>query len=132
MPSNAIGADGSYHSHSFQETPVEDEATDDRSRSIAAAVAPIRLLPANTLSFHGSVVPGNVNYSTSYSFPPNNYREQKYTINPLLWMQNVKTIVPNNELKKDTSVGNMYQSLAEELSTVLNRYASVGVKTEKV
>jgi hypothetical protein len=78
------------------------------------------------------VVPGNVNYSTSYSFPPNNYREQKYTINPLLWMQNVKTIVPNNELKKDTSVGNMYQSLAEELSTVLNRYASVGVKTEKV
>ncbi|KAI8334949.1 hypothetical protein BC941DRAFT_399392 [Chlamydoabsidia padenii] len=128
VPSNAIGADGSYHSHSFQETPVEDEATDERSQSIAAAVAPIRLLPANTLS----VASGNVNYSTSYNFPSNNYREQKYTINPLLWMQNVKTIVPNNELKKDSSAGNTYQSLAEELSTVLNKYASVGVKTEKV
>ncbi|CAO3596860.1 unnamed protein product [Absidia cylindrospora] len=132
VPSNAIGADGSYHSHSFQETPVEDEATDERSRSIAAAVAPIRLMPANTLSFHGTVAPGNISYSTSYNFPSNNYREQKYTINPLLWMQNVKTIAPNNELRKDTPAGNSYQSLAEELSSVLNKYASVGVKTEKI
>ncbi|KAI8081598.1 uncharacterized protein BX664DRAFT_268269 [Halteromyces radiatus] len=119
--------------------PVPEDITksvghkpNERSRSIAASVAPIRLMATNTLSFHGTGPHGNVKYSTSYNFPSNTYREQKYTINPLLWMQNVKTIAPNNELRKDTSVGSTYSSLAEELSSVLNKYASVGVKTEKI
>ncbi|CAO3616617.1 unnamed protein product [Cunninghamella echinulata] len=128
VPSKALGSNGTYHSHSFQETPIEDEKTDERSLSVAAAIAPIKLIPSNTSAFNGSIG----NYSTGYNFTSNAYREQKYTINPLLWMQNVKTITPNNDLKKNTSSENTYQSLAEELSSVLNKYASVGVKTEKV
>ncbi|CAO3609005.1 unnamed protein product [Cunninghamella blakesleeana] len=132
VPSKALSVDGTYHSHSFQETPVEDQKTDERSLSVAAAIEPIKLIPSNTTAaFNGTGTIGNHSI-TGYKFTSNTYREQKYTINPLLWMQNVKTIAPNNDLKKNTSSENTYQSLAEELSSVLNKYASVGVKTEKV
>lgn len=111
---------------------MEDQKTDERSLSVAAAIEPIKLIPSNTpAAFNGTGIIGNHSI-TGYNFTSNAYREQKYTINPLLWMQNVKTIAPNNDLKKNTSSENTYQSLAEELSSVLNKYASVGVKTEKV
>ncbi|KAI8066503.1 hypothetical protein BC940DRAFT_334092 [Gongronella butleri] len=132
VPSVAVGKDGSYHSHSYQEAPVEDVQNDARSRSIAEAIAPVKLFSLNTQPFN-NLAPGNVHYSRSYNLSAASHREQKYTINPLLWMQNVKTISTGPDLNSQPATfGSSYQSLQDELSTVLNKYASVGVKTEKI
>ncbi|KAI9278116.1 hypothetical protein BY458DRAFT_432319 [Sporodiniella umbellata] len=65
--------------------------------------------------------------------PEQTYKEQKHsTINPLLWMQNVKTVNGTGELRRDATAEYSYQSVADEMSTVLNKYLSVGVKTEKI
>ncbi|ORX62877.1 hypothetical protein DM01DRAFT_267212 [Hesseltinella vesiculosa] len=122
----------------MKEVPAELDNHDARSKSIADAIAPVQTFAMNTHP-HSSLPPGNVHYSRSYNLPAGNYREQKYTINPLLWMQNVKTVSStsadftgaSNQLTSATPRSS-YQSLADELSTVLNKYASMGVKTEKV
>ncbi|KAG0893256.1 hypothetical protein G6F34_010145 [Rhizopus arrhizus] len=69
----------------------------------------------------------------SVTQPEQTFKEQKYsTINPLLWMQNVKTVSSTGELRRDATAEHSYQSVADEMSTVLNKYLSVGVKTEKI
>ncbi|GAA5814733.1 hypothetical protein MFLAVUS_008235 [Mucor flavus] len=118
--------------HSFQQEPIEKPLLDVRS-SFSSTTTPVRLTPSsNTMTPYRSNPVNNT--GTGYE-QTNAYREQKYSaINPLLWMQNVKTVGPTGgELRRDaTTAENSYQSVAEEMTTVLNKYLSAGVKTEKV
>lgn len=116
--------------HSFQQEPIEKPMLDVRS-SFSSTTAPVRLTPSGTMTPYRSNL---LNNTTGYE-QSNAYREQKYSaINPLLWMQNVKTVGPTGgEIRRDAATAeNTYQSVAEEMTTVLNKYVSVGVKTEKV
>ncbi|KAI8371399.1 uncharacterized protein BYT42DRAFT_580098 [Radiomyces spectabilis] len=130
LPSN-------YRPHSFQQTPTARPDRPDPS-AVSAPMTPIRLTPGNGVS--SSMTPfrsaataaGNTGFTPGYDIMTNAYREQKYTINPLLWMQNVKTVGPPAELRRDTTKEITYQTVAEEMSVVLNKFASAGVKTEKV
>ena len=87
-----------------------------------------------TLFRPGGVGGGTIGISTGgYDTTPNAYHEQKYAINPLLWMQNVKTVgPPTTELRRAATTESTYPTVAEEMSTVLSKYATAGVKTEKV
>lgn len=117
--------------HSFQQEPIE-KATHDVRSSFSSTTAPVRLTPSGTMTPYRSNLLNNT--ATGYE-QTNAYREQKYSaINPLLWMQNVKTVGPTGgEIRRDAATAeNTYQSVAEEMTTVLNKYVSVGVKTEKV
>lgn len=116
--------------HSFQQEPIEKAILDVRS-SFSSTTAPVRLTPSGTMTPYRSNL---LNNTTGYE-QSNAYREQKYSaINPLLWMQNVKTVGPTGgEIRRDAATAEYtYQSVAEEMTTVLNKYVSVGVKTEKV
>lgn len=117
-------------SHSFQQEPIEKPTND--IRSTFSSTTPVRLTPNGTITpYRGNIL--NTGYNNGYE-QSNAYREHKYSaINPLLWMQNVKTVGTTGELRRDTSTAeNTYQSVAEEMSTVLNKYLPVGVKTEKI
>ena len=116
--------------HSFQQEPLEKNT--DLRTCFSSTNTPVRLTPnSSTMTpYRSNIVNQNTGYEQS-----NAYREQKYSaINPLLWMQNVKTVGPaGGEMRRgDTSAAAEYQSVAEEMSTVLNKYLSVGVKTEKI
>ena len=91
-------------------------------------------MSAMTLFRPGGVGGGSIGISTGgYDTTPNAYHEQKYAINPLLWMQNVKTVgPPATELRRAATTESTYPTVAEEMSTVLSKYATAGVKTEKV
>lgn len=119
--------------HSFQQEPLEKNVNDLKSSFSSTTATPVRLTPnSTTMTPYRSNILNNNN--TGYE-QTNAYREQKYSaINPLLWMQNVKTVGPaNGEIRRDAATAeNTYQSVAEEMSTVLNKYLSVGVKTEKI
>lgn len=124
---------GTITPHSFQQEPLEKNVNDVKS-SFSSTTAPVRLTPssATMTPYRSNILNSN---STGYE-QTNAYREQKYSaINPLLWMQNVKTVGPTSgDIRRGDSATaeNTYQSVAEEMSTVLNKYLSVGVKTEKI
>ncbi|KAF7729558.1 hypothetical protein EC973_004233 [Apophysomyces ossiformis] len=135
-PANSLNSDGSYRTHSFQQPLDQKESTEDQPY-ISAPVTPLRLTPSSHMStmmpFRSVVQSSGANgFYGGYDVMSNTYREQKYSINPLLWMQNVKTVGPSNELRRDATTENTYQTVADEMSTVLNKYASAGVKTEKI
>ncbi|KAG0188233.1 hypothetical protein DFQ28_005191 [Apophysomyces sp. BC1034] len=135
-PVNALKSDGSYRTHSFQQALSQKQFTDEQP-CISAPVTPLRLTPSShisTMTPFRSAAPtsGTVGFSSGYDVMSNTYREQKYSINPLLWMQNVKTVGPASELRRDATTENTYQTVADEMSVVLNKYANAGVKTEKV
>lgn len=123
--------------HSFQQEPLEKKTSDLRSSftTTPSASTSVRLTPnsSTTMTPYRSTIVNQNNTSYEQS---NAYREQKYSaINPLLWMQNVKTVGPaGSEIRRGDSstTESTYQSVAEEMSTVLNKYLSVGVKTEKI
>lgn len=123
--------------HSFQQEPIEKPVLDVRS-SFSSTTAPVRLTPtSNTNAASMTPYRSNLLTNTTTGYEQTNaYREQKYSaINPLLWMQNVKTVGPaGGEMRRgDASTAeNSYQSVAEEMTTVLNKYLAVGVKTEKI
>ncbi|KAI7905116.1 uncharacterized protein BX663DRAFT_501815 [Cokeromyces recurvatus] len=133
-PATALDKSNNHRSHSFQQEPIEKSSNDIRS-SFSSTTTPtttsLRLTPssnASSMAPYRSNIPNNTGYEQS-----NAYREQKYSaINPLLWMQNVKTVGPTGEIRRDAAAENNYQSVAEEMSTVLNKYLPVGVKTEKI
>ncbi|KAI9486044.1 MAG: hypothetical protein EXX96DRAFT_592887 [Benjaminiella poitrasii] len=135
----AIAPNNRYNAHSFQQEPIEKTASNNDIRSSfsssSATTTSMRLTPnsnaSTTMTPYRSNIPNNNNAGYEQA-----YREQKYSaINPLVWMQNVKTVGPTTtgELRRDaTTAENSYQSVAEEMSTVLNKYLPVGVKTEKI
>jgi hypothetical protein len=131
-PATSLDKNSTISPHSFQREPIEKSSNDVRSSFSSAT--PMRLTPnsnASTMTPYRSNIPNN-GVNTGYE-QNNAYREQKYsTINPLLWMQNVKTVGTTGEIRRDATAENTYQSVAEEMSTVLNKYLSVGVKTEKI
>lgn len=136
VPSTAILPDGTPRSRSFQQVPDRDVGNHPSMTTLSASVSPLRLgrggEHASTMAPIRTAVPGAVT-SVGYDLMSNAYREQKYAINPLLWMQNVKTLGTPGELRRTTtSSENTYQTVAEEMTAVLNKYASAGVKTEKV
>ncbi|KAI9022925.1 hypothetical protein CLU79DRAFT_791747 [Phycomyces nitens] len=135
-PINEKQQDGSYSPHSFQQIPKENQ-DDQGYKAMPASVGPLRLTPnshGTTMTpFRASAaIIGNSGYSGGYDTLSNAYREQKYAINPLLWMQNVKTVGPVGELRRGATTENTFQTVTGEMSTVLNKYASAGVKTEKI
>ncbi|KAI7850547.1 hypothetical protein BDC45DRAFT_446958 [Circinella umbellata] len=102
VPASAVRPDGTVQSRTFQKVPDEVETIQGISTG-------------------------------GYDTTPNAYHEQKYAINPLLWMQNVKTVgPPTTELRRAATTESTYPTVAEEMSTVLSKYATAGVKTEKV
>lgn len=116
-PSIAFGDKKS--TRTFRQEP--DESKDMKTRSMAGAAATrlTSMTPFRSVAQHSTA--------------EQNYKEQKYSaINPLLWMQNVKTVGPTGEIRRDAAAEHSYQSVADEMSTVLNKYLSVGVKTEKI
>ncbi|ORE23514.1 hypothetical protein BCV71DRAFT_170085 [Rhizopus microsporus] len=116
-PSIAFGDKKS--TRTFRQEP--DESKDMKTRSIAGAAATrlTSMTPFRSVAQHSTA--------------EQNYKEQKYSaINPLLWMQNVKTVGPTGEIRRDAAAEHSYQSVADEMSTVLNKYLPVGVKTEKI
>ncbi|KAI8979684.1 hypothetical protein BDF20DRAFT_871014 [Mycotypha africana] len=145
MPAVAFQKNSNYCSHSFQQEPME-KSSNEYYRSSFQSTTPVRLTPNSNLGAYRSSIP-NTNFTAGFEQANAAYREQKYSaINPLLWMQNVKTLGPppgtdntnnistrldaNGEIIRATE--NTYQSVAEEMSTVLNKYLPVGVKTEKI
>ncbi|KAI8340395.1 hypothetical protein BD560DRAFT_412293 [Blakeslea trispora] len=137
VPSIALERNKTGCTLSFQQEPLEKSVTDIRSSLTSTPATPtVRLTPNSSnstglLPYRSSTIN---NISTGYD-QNNAYREQKYSaINPLLWMQNVKTVGPTgSEIRRDASKSeNSYQSVADEMSTVLSKYLSVGVKTEKI
>ncbi|KAI8641629.1 hypothetical protein BD408DRAFT_444202 [Parasitella parasitica] len=132
-PSIAVNKSNAVNAHSFQQEPIEKYTGDIRSSFSSAT--PIRLTPNSNTSTMTPYRTAIVNNGTGSGYEQTNaYREQKYSaINPLLWMQNVKTLGPTGgEIRRDATAENTYQSVAEEMSSVLNKYLSVGVKTEKI
>jgi hypothetical protein len=124
--STPASASRPFNRHSFQQEPLEKNSSD-----IQFALAPLR-----TSSGSDAMTPYRSNHlpaATGYE-QTNAFKEQKYSsINPLLWMQNVKTVGPaGGDIRRDATAEHTYQSVAEEMSTVLNKYIPVGVKTEKV
>ncbi|KAI8889769.1 hypothetical protein K501DRAFT_237975 [Backusella circina FSU 941] len=123
--STPASASRPFHRHSFQQEPLEKNSSD-----IRFAPAPLRTASGSDAMtpYRSSNVPA-AGYEQSNAF-----KEQKYSsINPLLWMQNVKTVGPaGGDLRRDATAEYTYQSVAEEMSTVLNKYIPVGVKTEKI
>ncbi|KAF1800863.1 hypothetical protein FB192DRAFT_1422836 [Mucor lusitanicus] len=132
-PFMAVEKNSSIRSHSFQQEPIEKPTTD--MRSSFAPATPVRLTPSSNASTMTPYRSNIVNHGAGTGYEQTNaYREQKYSaINPLLWMQNVKTVGPaGGEVRRDATAENTYQSVAEEMSSVLNKYLPVGVKTEKI
>lgn len=134
--------------HSFQQEPLEKKSTtNDLRSSFNSSQTPsnstsVRLTPTSsttatstTMTPYRSTMVNQNNNNTTYE-QSNAYREQKYSaINPLLWMQNVKTVGPaGNDIRRGdaSTTESTYQSVAEEMTSVLNKYLSVGVKTEKI
>ncbi|KAK4512335.1 Nuclear control of ATPase protein 2 [Mucor velutinosus] len=132
-PFMAVEKNNPANSHSFQQEPIEKSTTNIRPSFSSAT--PVRLTPNSNTSTMTPYRSNIVNHGIGTGYEQTNaYREQKYSaINPLLWMQNVKTVGPaGGEVRRDATAENTYQSVAEEMSSVLNKYLPVGVKTEKI
>lgn len=126
VPATAMRPDGTYRTRSFQEEPDDNEPE-------SGMTTPLRLGPgdaASAMTPFRSAAP--LTTSSGYDTLASGVREHKYFISPLLWMQNVKTVGPPSELRRAATTENTYQTVAEEMSTVLNKYTSAGVKTEKI
>ncbi|KAI9322358.1 hypothetical protein BX666DRAFT_1848601 [Dichotomocladium elegans] len=83
--------------------------------------------PSAMSLFRSGTNNGSAGMASGYDSMSHAYREQKYAINPLLWMQNVKTVGPPTELRRAATTESTYQTVAEEMSTVLNKYSSMGI-----
>ncbi|KAI9244456.1 hypothetical protein BDA99DRAFT_529033, partial [Phascolomyces articulosus] len=138
VPASAVRPDGTVQSRTFQKVPDEVDFVHHGQLSSSVGSSGLRketggeTITSMTLSRPG-VGRGSIGISTGgFDTTPNAYHEQKYAINPLLWMQNVKTVGPPTELRRAATTESTYPTVAEEMTTVLTKYASAGVKIEKV
>ncbi|KAI8150329.1 hypothetical protein BJV82DRAFT_652492 [Fennellomyces sp. T-0311] len=133
VPVSAVRPDGSVQSRSFQKIPDEVESMNGLSAPTPSGLRKDEHISTMSVLRSGGTGAGTTGISSSgYDTMSNAYREQKYAINPLLWMQNVKTVGPPTELRRAATTESTYPTVAEEMTTVLSKYASAGVKTEKV
>jgi hypothetical protein len=133
IASKALESNGVYRPHSFQQHPTQGVESGGRSPAISSlkiqtsnrtpGISPLR--PASS---------GNVNMEANHGKEgaANIYKDQKYAIPPLLWMQNVKTVRPTGEIRNDGTSEDVFQNVAEEMSIILNKFSSAGVRTERV
>ncbi|KAI8993171.1 hypothetical protein BDB01DRAFT_847081 [Pilobolus umbonatus] len=126
-PAMALENNNTTNPHSFQREPLEKPLSGVRSGfPTSSSMRLTQNSNSSTMSPYKSGLPSSGGYEQNNAF-----REHRYSGNPLLWMQNVKTVGPPGELIRDATAENSYQSVAEEMSTVLNKYSNI-VKTEKV
>ncbi|KAI9280612.1 hypothetical protein BC943DRAFT_348082 [Umbelopsis sp. AD052] len=133
IASKALESNGVYRPHSFQQHPTQDTESGRRPPARSSlkiqtsnrtpGISPLRPTLSGSVSMdanHGKEGAANI------------YRDQKYAIPPLLWMQNVKTVRPTGEIRNDGTSEDVFQNVAEEMSIILNKFSSAGVRTERV
>jgi hypothetical protein len=133
IASKALESNGVYRPHSFQRPPAQDIESGSRM----PATASLKVMGSNRTSGISPLKPTLTGASNMETTPGregtgNIYRDQKYAIPPLLWMQNVKTVRPTGEIRNDGTTEDVFQNVAEEMSIILNKFSSAGVRTERV
>lgn len=133
IASKALESNGVYRPHSFQRPPAQDIESGSR----LPATASLKVMGSNRTTGISPLKPTLTGASNMEATPGregtgNIYRDQKYAIPPLLWMQNVKTVRPTGEIRKDGTTEDVFQNVAEEMSIILNKFSSAGVRTERV
>lgn len=137
VPVTADEPRGSYPSRSFQQVPDEAGETPTTESFLLSSSTSLQGGPGGNEVANAGAAPfrnggASTGFTSGYDVISGAYREQRYAINPLLWMQNVKKVGPPSELKNAKLAENTYQTVAEEMATVLPKYANAGVKIEKV
>lgn len=133
IASKALESNGVYLPHSFQRPPTQ--GIESRTRSPGTAT--LKVIGTGRTSGISPLKPTITGTSNMETTPGregtgNIYRDQKYAIPPLLWMQNVKTVRPTGEIRNDGTSEDVFQNVAEEMSIILNKFSSAGVRTERV
>ncbi|RUS34315.1 hypothetical protein BC938DRAFT_481274 [Jimgerdemannia flammicorona] len=149
VPHYANTPDGNHGAYSFRDPPHRSSsgAASPSMISPSPAVSTLRVLAGSRISTVSPLRTSVPSSTGAYADAPaagkatitstsgGIYRAQSSTnwsMSPLVWMQNVKTVRPTGEAGgKDGEPNGDYRTLAEELTAVMKRFINI-VKFEKV